>query len=201
LSLAVHEQTRLRSVDGESLALPVARWMNDATGADASALSRVLSPVLDVGCGPGRHLQALAGRGVVALGLDTCESAVALARARGVSVLKRSVFDPVPGAGRWATELLLDGNMGIGGRPVDLLKRVGRLLQTRGRVILEMEGPMVATNSLTARVEAGPHLGPWFPWARVSINDIETLAPAARMVVVEKWVEDRRWFAYLEKTS
>jgi len=183
------------------LALPVDRWLNDVTPADASALARVKAPVLDVGCGPGRHLQALAKQGVLSLGVDTCEAAVSLARRRGVAVLERSVFDPMPGTGRWATALLLDGNFGIGGRPHALLNRIHGLLRSKGSVIVEMESPRMPTYRSIARIEAGPHVGPWFPWAMVSTNDIDRFASLGGMAVVEKWTVDQRWFAHLEKVS
>ena len=74
-------------------------------------------PVLDVGCGPGRFVIGLAQRGTVALGVDPAPAAVALCRSRGAPVLQKSVFDPLPGQGRWRTVLLADGNIGIGGDP------------------------------------------------------------------------------------
>jgi len=55
---------------------------------------------------------------------------VRLARAHGVRVIKGSIFGPVTAAGTWASALLLDGNVGIGGDPVALLGRVSALLRT-----------------------------------------------------------------------
>src|SRR5205823_333854 len=83
---------------------------------------RAVGPVLDVGCGPGRHVLALARRGVLAVGVDVTPAAVRYARARGAPVFRGSVFAAVPGVGHWRTALLLDGNIGIGGRPVVLLE-------------------------------------------------------------------------------
>ena len=45
----------------------------------------------------------------------------------------------MPGAGRYAGALLLDGNIGIGGDPVALLRRVARLLAPGGAVVVEVE--------------------------------------------------------------
>jgi SAM-dependent methyltransferase len=67
-------------------------------------------PVLDIGCGPGRHVHALARRGVLALGVDVSAGALALARARGAAVFEASIFAEVPHPGQWASALLLDGN-------------------------------------------------------------------------------------------
>ena len=64
-------------------ALPLARWLGPAGAVDERVLERARGPVLDVGCGPGRHVHALARRGVLALGVDVSPVAVRLARARG----------------------------------------------------------------------------------------------------------------------
>ena len=120
------------------LDLPVRRWFLPAGPAEHPALDRATGPALDVGCGPGRHLVALAERGVFALGIDISPVLLDVARARGANVLERSIFDRVPGASRWRTALLLDGNIGIGGDPV-AFSRVGELLAPDGRIIVEIE--------------------------------------------------------------
>src|SRR5204863_7462240 len=95
----------------------------EPTAPEEARLAAMAAPVLDVGCGPGRLVVGLARRGAVALGVDPAPAAVALARGRGAAVLQRSVFDPLPGHGRWRTIVLADGNIGIGGDPVRLLRR------------------------------------------------------------------------------
>ena len=54
-------QARFR--DGTTLPLGLERWLGPADATDQELLDRVRGPVLDVGCGPGRHLHALAARG------------------------------------------------------------------------------------------------------------------------------------------
>ncbi|NEC18225.1 class I SAM-dependent methyltransferase, partial [Streptomyces parvus] len=97
----------LRRSDGWLLPLDVERWCSDAGSADLSALHRCEGPVLDIGCGPGRLVAELASLGHRALGIDVSETAVARTRGLGGAALLRSVFDPLPGEGRWGTLLLL----------------------------------------------------------------------------------------------
>ncbi len=112
-SYAMHELC-LRDGHGVVMAGDGRRWLGAATAAEERLLDHAVAPVLDIGCGPGRHLLALARRGVAALGLDVTLSAVRLARSRGAVVVHGSIFEPVPETGTWSTALLLDGNIGIG---------------------------------------------------------------------------------------
>src|ERR1700676_4536689 len=103
--------TVLRSESGERLPLAPGRWHGPPTPGERVLVENVAPPVLDVGCGPGRMVAALGGRGIPALGVDPAPAAVALTRRRGAPALQRSVFDRLPGEGRWGTVLLLDGNI------------------------------------------------------------------------------------------
>ena len=105
------------------------RWLGPLTAADTAVLDRTRGPVLDVGCGPGRHVLALARRGRLALGVDVAPAAVRVARLRGAPAIEACVFERIPGAGTWGSALLLDGNIGIGGAPVALLARLRELLR------------------------------------------------------------------------
>ena len=85
------------------------------SGADELFAARCEGPVLDIGCGPGRFVEALASRGIPVLGVDISRSAVDQTSRRGVCALFRDINDRLPGEGRWGTVLLVDGNIGIGG--------------------------------------------------------------------------------------
>src|SRR5205823_3156920 len=150
----------LRSRSGSTVPLPVTRWIEDPAADEELVLERAISPVLDVGCGPGRHVVALGRRGIMALGVDVSPHAVDLARRRGAPVLRRSIFDRLPGANRWGSALLLDGNIGIGGSPVTLLMRIASLLRPGGRVLAELAGPGTATAVMDVRVETDDARGP-----------------------------------------
>lgn len=192
----------LRAEDGTRRVLPLEQWLGTLQTADAGVLERALGPVLDVGCGPGRHVLALARRGVLAVGVDVTPAAVRYARARGAAVLLGSVFAPLPGAGTWRTALLLDGNIGIGGRPVALLARLHRLLRPHGRVLCELDAPGSATTSeLVALEDPDGTRSEWFAWARVGVEGIEPIARRAGLGVEETWHQEGRWFAQLTRLS
>ncbi|MFF5289905.1 methyltransferase domain-containing protein [Paractinoplanes globisporus] len=172
---------------------PVA-WCRDDLPGDGTLLARCTGPTLDVGCGPGRLTVALAGRGLPALGIDISETAVRLARRRGATALRRDVFDPLPGTGRWQHVLLADGNIGIGGDPARLLRRCRRLVRPEGRVHVEAAAPGTAAWSGAAVVQGG---GTELPWACVPIDDLSALAAATSMRLLATWTEAGRWFATL----
>jgi len=174
----------------------VQRWRGDVSPAERRLLADFASPVLDIGCGPGRVAAHLARRGIDALGVDVAEAAVITARRRGATALCASAFDPLPAEGRWAGAVLLDGNLGIGGDPLRLLRRLCGLLRPGGRVLAEAEAPGVPTRSTRVRLHGWRST--WQPWALVCIDDVEQLAATAgfRLAVTE--TSEGRWFAQLD---
>lgn len=134
----------LRVHSGEAVTLDTLRWHAAATVEERALLGAVAGPVIDLGCGPGRLVGHLADRGVTALGIDVSPTAVALARQRGARVIEQSLFEPVPGEGRWATALVFDGNVGISGDPVRLLARCREVIAIDGQILVEVEPPKPA---------------------------------------------------------
>jgi SAM-dependent methyltransferase len=189
---------RLRWADGSVHPLPLEQWLGRLGPADENVLARVAAPVLDIGCGPGRHVAALARRGVLALGVDISPAAVRHARARGATAIERSVFARVPGTGTWRSALLLDGNIGIGGAPIALLDRVRTLLAPGGAALVELEPSGVGVRRTRARLERGATSSAWFPWGRVGVEAIVPLAAAAGLRATETWRCDGRYFSRLE---
>ena len=188
----------LRADSGEALSLDLARWHAPADAEERDLLASARGPVIDLGCGPGRLVVRLASQGVPVLGVDASPSAVSLARRRGATVLERDLFGPLPGEGRWATALLFDGNIGIGGDPVRLLARCRQLTEPGGQVIAEIQPPATASRPLTAWFEHGGRCSPPFPWALVGADGIAAVASAAGFDATDtEPTPSGRWFAHL----
>ncbi|MFG2139716.1 class I SAM-dependent methyltransferase [Streptomyces sp. NPDC048650] len=177
----------LRRPDGWLLPLDVERWCARADAADRSALRRCEGTVLDIGCGPGRLVAALAAQGRQALGIDVSEAAVARTAAAGGTALCRSVFDSLPEEGSWGTALLLDGNIGIGGDCRALLRRTAELLAPHGLLIVETV-PADVDERVQVQVAGGHgHQGGLFPWARVGTPALLRHAAATGWTPAERW--------------
>jgi SAM-dependent methyltransferase len=188
----------LRTDDGRFIPLDVARWLAGVDAADETVLDRCVGPVLDVGCGPGRFVCELSGRGVAALGVDVAETAVRLTRGQGFPALLRSVFHDLPGEGRWPTVLLIDGNIGIGGDPLRLLQRITGLLANNGRLIVETDADPDAHELVQVRFsEAGEPVGPPFEWATVGERPLLRYASSVGCSPLESWTTGGRSFVML----
>ncbi|MDQ6775793.1 MAG: class I SAM-dependent methyltransferase [Actinomycetota bacterium] len=192
-------EQRARFNDGTVMPLHLERYLGPADATDERLLTDVRGPVLDVGCGPGRHLHALAARGVFALGVDLSPAAVDLARGGGARAIVASIFDELPGSGTWQSALLLDGNIGIGGAPARLLARIGTLLSDDGEILVELGPPDTATAALSARIETPHSVSSWFPWARVSAAGIAATARESGFNVAHTCSHADRWFARLTR--
>jgi SAM-dependent methyltransferase len=222
-SLAGRSRVEIERADGHRRPLDVTEWIGSRPGDDA-LLARCAGPTLDVGSGPGRLTVELAARGIPALGIDVTPYAVQMTWAAGGLALVRDVFARIPGTGRWATVLLADGNIGIGGEPTALLRRIAELLAPGGRVLVEVEPPGhpnrverlrlrkvpgEVPEELPGEVRAGGgpsvesdlsgQVGPWFPWAYVNPVGITDRARTAGLRVEATWTEARRWFTELRE--
>ena len=169
------------------------RWKAEPGPADELILGRCRGSTLDVGCGPGRMTRALVRQGRVALGVDISPEAVRMTLSRGGRAVRGNVFDPVPDEGHWQHVLLTDGNLGIGGNPVALLRRASELIPATGTIVVETYPPGVGLCAGPARIGDGA----WFPWARVGVDALQDLAEAARLRVRWRAYHGQRWLAEL----
>ncbi|MDX6249706.1 MAG: hypothetical protein QOF10_3066 [Kribbellaceae bacterium] len=190
--------------DGRAVASlsEVDRWRAPADAADRLALSRCEGPVLDIGCGPGRIVTALAERGIPALGVDISALAVMLTTKRGAPALRRPVQEPLPGEGRWGSVLLMDGNIGIGGAPGALLRRCAELVRPEGLVLVEVDpdDDLDDPAPIVLRSAGGRRSHP-LPWARVGSRAVLRYALAAGLRATEDWRADGRAFLTFRRTA
>jgi SAM-dependent methyltransferase len=193
----------LVAAGGQVLPLAIRRYLADADRVDRTVLALCVPPVLDVGCGPGRIVHALSAAGLPALGVDIADVAVALTQQRGAPALIRSVFDRLPGEGRWPTVLVLDGNVGIGGDVAGLLYRLAALMAPGGSVIVEASSTDPATDDvLEVRFQAGGGpIGPYFPWAVVGSAAVIRHAQPAGLVPADQWSAGGRAFLRLVRDT
>lgn len=189
----------LRRGDGWLLPLDVERWCEAPDSADWTVLGRCRGAVLDIGCGPGRLVSALAARGHRALGIDVSPEAVARTARSGGTALHRSVFDSLPGEGRWDTALLIDGNIGIGGDPEALLRRMAQVLAGSGALIIECVDVEVDERCEVRVADGRGGLGAPFPWARVGAGALAAHAEGAGWTQTARWTADGRVFAELRR--
>jgi SAM-dependent methyltransferase len=195
---------RLRVVrgDGRSRPFDLSKYAGPADPVDLDVVGRCAGPTLDVGCGPARFVSALMARGLPALGVDVAPGAVAVARSAGATVLQRSVFQPLPGEGRWSRVLLIDENVGIGGCPQTLLRRVGELLGPAGLAIVEADPDDTVDDRGELRFEDQEgRLSQPFAWARLGADAIELVAAGLGFATVERWRLGSRSFLSLARSS
>lgn len=207
-ALALERRVPLQLVadDGRCIDFDVTRWLDEPDAGDRSVLDRCVEPVLDVGSGPGRMVRSCYERGIAALGVDVAREAVALSNRRGGPALRIDVFDELPAEGRWATILLLDGNVGIGGDVSRLLGRVAGLLAEDGRVIAEATagpieaGLLDAERRMTVRLRVDGAAGSGvFPWSVVGPAGLQACAASVGLVVADRWRVAGRDFLMLAR--
>ncbi|MFD1714398.1 class I SAM-dependent methyltransferase [Amnibacterium flavum] len=176
----------------------IERWRADADETDISLLATSVGPVLDIGCGPGRMVRAAMAQGLSALGIDVSHAAVKLAAESGLTVLTRSVFEPLPREHGWETVLLLDGNLGIGGDVTSLLVRCRELLAPGGTIIVEtnVDPDADTVEDYTLADEDGRESDP-FPWAEVGVHALSYYIDKAGLTVDQVWEVDSRTFCRL----
>ncbi|MBC7596904.1 MAG: class I SAM-dependent methyltransferase [Kineosporiaceae bacterium] len=154
---------------------------------------------LDIGCGPGRLAAALSAKGIPAMGIDMSIEAIRQARNRGAVAIRRDVFSTIPGEGRWDFALLADGNLGIGGDPVRLLRRAADLVRPGGEIIAEVDPEGTGIIREHVRLRVGARVTAPFAWASVGIDGIDAVATAAGLVVVATQSVGQRHTASLRR--
>lgn len=190
--------TKQANDESRSMMMDVARWNARADEVDLTLLRSATGPLLDVGCGPGRMVQAAMGVGLEALGLDISPAAITIARAAGLPVLEGSVFDAVPGAGTWQTVLLVDGNIGIGGDVRSLLRRCAELVAPEGEIVVELHADRDMDSVYSGQlVGTDGGVSESFPWAQIGINPMVGVAADLGLRFRQAWELGGRTFCRL----
>ncbi|WP_181407729.1 class I SAM-dependent methyltransferase [Nocardioides sambongensis] len=191
------EPCSVQIADQAPVRLPVQDWTRAADPADHLLLRHCAGPTLDVGCGPGRLTAELASGGHLSLGIDVVAEAVRQTRARGASALRRDVFTRVPAEGRWGTALLADGNIGIGGDPAALLRRLRDVIAPDGRIVVEVGAPGTPSGTRATRLACACATSAPFRWAWLGVDALPEVADRAGMVARAVEHYGGRWCAVL----
>ena len=189
-------------IDSESpLPLDVLRWSGAADVVDMLVVARCEPPVIDLGCGPGRMVQALSESGRAALGVDMSSVAVGLSMARGGLALRRRINQPLPAEGRWGTALLMDGNVGMGGDVATLLARCAQLVRPGGLVICEVDRVSGRHESRIVVLRTEDATSVALPWSRIGATALLQAAKSLDLLLVEEWTAGERVFVALRSMS
>ena len=184
--------------ESRSMMMDVARWNSRADEIDLTLLRSATGPLLDVGCGPGRMVQAAMAVGLEALGLDISPAAISIARAAGLPVIEGSVFDSVPRAGSWQTVLLVDGNIGIGGDVHALLRRCAELVAPEGEIVVELHADRDMNSVYSGQlVGTDGGVSESFPWAQIGLNPMVDVADDLGLIFRQAWELGGRTFCRL----
>ena len=98
---------------------------------------------------------------------------------------------------RWSHALLADGNIGLGGDPVRLLRRVREFLDENGTVLVELEAPGVVSRNEQLRLKVGDTISTPFTWSVLSVDHIERVASECRLPRHGRATHDERVVATL----
>ncbi|HEY5821082.1 MAG TPA: DUF2064 domain-containing protein [Propionibacteriaceae bacterium] len=199
--LSVLSGTVADAGDEHTLVMEVDRWTADADPVDLMVVARCQPPVIDLGCGPGRMVRALARSGRVALGVDMSQVAVNTSLARGGPALRRMIDEPMPAEGRWGTALLMDSNLGIGGDVEGLLRRCRDLVGPGGLIICEVDPDQERHEVHQVLLRTSRATSPPMPWSCVGAAALARIAATLDLLVHEEWVSGNRAFVALRSSG
>jgi SAM-dependent methyltransferase len=121
---------------------------------ERKALEHINDPVLDVGCGAGRHSLWIQSRGFEVTAIDASQSAIEVAKHRGVRDCKVMNIRDIDFPKRVFGSILLIGTQfGVGGS-LEATKRI----MNKFREILKDDGSIIATSNDISRLNNKMHI-------------------------------------------
>jgi glycosyltransferase A (GT-A) superfamily protein (DUF2064 family) len=188
---------------GQQSALPLdwSRWSGPADAVDLLVVARCEPPVIDLGCGPGRMVQALSESGRPTLGVDMSSVAVEMSMTRGGLALRRRIDERLPAEGRWGTALLMDTNIGLGGDVAALLARCVDLVIPGGLIICEVDRLPDRHEVHSVVLQAEEVASAPLPWARIGAAALVRVATSLDLLLVEEWSSGDRAFVALRSMN
>lgn len=113
--------------------------------------------------------------------------------------MRHDVFVDLPEPIRWQHVLLADGNIGLGGRPVQLLERIARILVPGGTALVELSERGELSIYENVQLQVGDQATIPVLWATVGFEGIDAVAVAAGLIVTEVRPVAGRYVAHLRK--
>ncbi len=161
------------------------------------AMAYVRGRVLDIGCGPGRHLAYLQEHGFAATGIDVSPGAIDVCRQRGLhDVRVMSVTQVTRRLGLFDTVLMMGNNFGVVGNRLRarwLFRRFKGVTSPQGRILAESRDPYVGDvpehrtyhernrrrgrmpGQVRLRVRYRMHATPWYDYLLVSKQEMQEI--------------------------
>jgi len=120
-------------------------------------LAGIEGPVLDLGCGAGRHLVHLQAQGLRVTGVDISPGSIEVCRRRGVRDVRLADLRTPPDDERWQAVLMLCGNFGLAGswnETRTLLTELHRVCAPGAVLVADSVDPLTATDRVSLAYRA-----------------------------------------------
>lgn len=196
---------------------PVDSW----PAQEREVLSYVRSPILDIGCGAGRHSLYLQDQGYDVIAIDVSEGALSVAKQRGIKNTQLgSAQNLPPFKCLFSTFLLFGNNFGICGSPAGTIQMLEDLHQrgTRdAKILLSYRDPTQTDNpyhlsyhqrnqalglpigQCTIRLRYLRHKSAWFSLYLPTPEEFAKVVQRARWKIVTDLVDGPMHYVALEK--
>jgi SAM-dependent methyltransferase len=159
-------------------------------------LGGVEGPVLDLGCGAGRHALFLQQQGLEVTGIDESPGAVEVCRRRGVRDVRQQDLRDPPSDKPWAGVLLMCGNFGLAGgwdETRELLRRLHAVCRPGALLVADSVDPTMNDDPVSVayrdakrqdgryegevglRLRFGDIVTPYWNLLNVAPSDVESL--------------------------